>query len=115
MSRSLEPESFLPLTPSSFHILVALGEGERHGYAIKQAVEERSRGQVNLGPGNLYGTLKRLLEDELIEESPQQEEGGRQRRYRLTPLGRQVAALETRWLAALVRWARSSRLIREAE
>lgn len=115
MKQTIEPESFLPLTPSSFHILLALGEGERHGYAIKQSVEKRTGGKVNLGPGNLYGTLKRLLEDELIEESPQQDGNERQRCYRLTPLGRRVAALETRRLAALVEWARSSRLIEEAE
>lgn len=115
MKQTTEPESFLPLTPSSFHILLALGEGERHGYAIKQSVEERTGGRIKLGPGNLYGTLKRLLEAELIEESPLPAEAERQRRYRLTPMGRRVAALETRRLAALVEWARSSRLIEGAE
>ena len=62
------PETFLPLTPAVFHILVSLGEGERHGYAIMQEVAKRSGGAVRLGPGTLYGAISRLLKDGLIEE-----------------------------------------------
>ena len=100
---------FLPLTPAIAHILLALAEGDRHGYAIMQEVE-RITGGTRMGPGTLYGTVKRLLAAGLIEES---EEGGggpqdeRRRYYRLTKLGRQVLEAETRRLAVLLGAARA--------
>src|SRR5690349_16008284 len=62
-----EPEAWLPLTPAMFHILLALADKDRHGYEIMREVEERSAGEVRVGPGTLYGSIKRMLNDELIE------------------------------------------------
>src|SRR2546426_10391448 len=84
------PESVLPLTPAVFHILIALGDGEAHGYAIMQDVAEKSGGTVRLGPGTLYGAVNRLLKDGLIEESEERPDpemdDTRRRYYRLTHL-----------------------------
>jgi len=63
------PGDFLPLTPAVFHVLLALADGERHGYAIMQEVAASTGGQIKMGPGTLYGTIKRLLEIRLLEES----------------------------------------------
>jgi len=108
-------EAHLPLTPPTFHILLALLDGERHGYAIMREVGERTEGSVRLGPGTLYGSLKRLLHAGLVEEGaerPDPESGGERRRYyRLTGLGIAVARAEARRLEALVRAAREKRLI----
>jgi len=102
-------EAYLPLPPGTFHILVALADGERHGYAIMK--------DVGLGPGTLYGSLKRLLEAGLVEESgerPDPERGDERRRYyRLTPLGLSVVRAEARRLDAMVRSARRKKLIGE--
>ena len=109
-------EDFLPLSPPVFHILLALAEGEAHGYAIMQDVSRRSDGVVRLGPGTLYGAIGRMLEDGLIEESearPDPEmDDSRRRYYRLTHLGGDVLATETRRLSVLVRAARASKTIR---
>jgi len=111
------PETFLPLTPAVFHILVSLGEGERHGYAIMQEVAKRSGGAVRLGPGTLYGAISRLLKDGLIEESKERPDpeidDTRRRYYRLTHLGARVLAAETKRMRDLVRLARSTRVVRE--
>ena len=105
------PESFLPLTPVAFEILLALADGERHGYSILQEVESRSGGAVSLHAGTLYRALARLLESDLIEElreSPDPSSGDERRRYyRLTKLGRQVALAETTRLEALAVDART--------
>src|SRR5215472_1646803 len=88
----------LPLTPAVFHILLALADGERHGYAIMQEVTKTTQGQIKMGPGTLYGTIKRLLEARLIEESnrrPDPElDDERRRYYQLTGIGRQVVRAE---------------------
>jgi DNA-binding PadR family transcriptional regulator len=109
------PESFLPLTPATFQILKALLDGERHGYAIMQEVAERSEGSVRLGPGTLYGSLKRLLEIGLIAESGERvdpdTDDERRRYYRLTKLGLSTARAEARRLEQLVRVARRKKLI----
>jgi DNA-binding PadR family transcriptional regulator len=109
------PESHLPLPPATFQILVALVDGERHGYAIMREVAERTEGAVRLGPGTLYGTLKRLLEAGLVGEGgekPDPDMGDERRRYyRLTELGLSVARAEARRLEAMVRAARSKKLI----
>ena len=117
--KSTEPpvDSILPLTPAVFHILIALADGETHGYAIMQEVSRRSGGSVRLGPGTLYGAISRLLEDGLIEESDERPDpemdDTRRRYYRLTNFGGRVLAAETERLAGLVRAARSTKVIRK--
>ena len=107
------PESFLPVPPATFHILLALADGELHGYAIMQDVAQRSDGAVRLGPGTLYGALKRLLEARLVEEAGERADEGDERRryYRLTNLGVAVARAEVHRLDAIVRAARRKKLI----
>ena len=105
-----------PLNHSEFHILLALADGERHGYGIMQEVAARSAGTVRLGPGTLYGAIKRMLATGLIEESarrPIAKNDDQRRRcyYRLTRFGRTVAAEEAQRLAALVRVAETKRLV----
>ena len=94
------PEAYLPLPPATFHILLALADGQRHGYAIMKEVAARSEGAVRLGPGTLYGALKRLLEAGLVEEGGERadpEMGDERRRYyRLTEFGLSVARAEAR-------------------
>jgi DNA-binding PadR family transcriptional regulator len=110
-----EPESFLPLTPAIFHILLALAGGEHHGYGIMQEVDAGTDGQLKLGPGTLYGSIKRLLADGLIEESDERPDPAlddqRRRYYRLTEWGRRVAAAEAGRLERLVAEARAKRLL----
>jgi DNA-binding PadR family transcriptional regulator len=112
-----EAEEFLPLTPAVFHILVALGNGEAHGYAIMQDVLSRTAGTVRLSPGTLYGAVGRLLEEHLIEESDERPDptmdDTRRRYYRLTKLGGRVLAAETSRLSHMVRSARATRIIRK--
>jgi DNA-binding PadR family transcriptional regulator len=105
-----------PLNHSEFHILLALADGERHGYGIMREVEARSTGTTRLGPGTLYGAIKRMLAAGLIEESanrPIAKYDDQRRRcyYRLTRLGRTVATEEAERLAALVRVAEAKRLV----
>jgi DNA-binding PadR family transcriptional regulator len=107
-----------PLTPAVFHILLALADEERHGYGIMQEVADRTERQVILGPGTLYGTIKRLLADGLIEESGERPDpeidDQRRRYYRLTTLGRRAASAEARRLAQLVRVSRRKHLLEGA-
>jgi DNA-binding PadR family transcriptional regulator len=108
---SPEPEAQLPLTPAVFHILLALADQDRHGYAIILDIAERTAGAMRLGTGTLYTAISRLLEQGLIEEPDERpaadEDDERRRYYRLTPYGRDVANAEARRLAALVKMARS--------
>lgn len=115
MARSMDPDDLLPLTPSVFHILVALSEGERHGYAIMRQVAADTDGSLQLGPGTLYGCLHRMLATGLVEESdwrpdPQLDDE-RRRYYRITPLGKRVVRAEARRLAAAVAAAHAHRLL----
>lgn len=113
-SRKRSPEEFLPLSPASFHILLALVDGEQHGYAIMRAVAVATEGAVRLGPGTLYRVLSALLAGHLIEEvSPKKPnaEDERRRYYRLTPLGLRVVSEDARRLAAAVDIARAKRLV----
>ena len=109
------PEALLPLTPATFQILLALVDDERHGYAIMTEVAERSEHAVKLGPGTLYGTLKRLLQSGLVEESDERadpESGDERRRYyRITRNGMSVARAEARRLESVVRAARHKKLL----
>jgi DNA-binding PadR family transcriptional regulator len=108
---STEPRSFLPLPQAQFHVLVALTAGDRHGYAIMGAVERSSGGVVRMGPATLYGTLRKLVEHDLVEESdrrPSTDDDARRRYYRLTGLGRTVCRAEADRLAALVTITRSN-------
>lgn len=107
-------DRFLPLSAVWFEILLALAGGDRHGYAVMQAVDLRSGGAVSLHPGSLYRALARLLEDGLIAEldaRPVEGDDERRRYYRLTPLGRAVASAEARRLETLVAAARASALL----
>jgi DNA-binding PadR family transcriptional regulator len=109
------PESQLPLTPATFQILMSLVDGELHGYAIMKEVEASTDGDVRLGPGTLYGSLKRLLEGGLVAEGAERADPAmgdeRRRYYRLTKFGLSVAQAEARRLDAVVRSARQKRLI----
>jgi DNA-binding PadR family transcriptional regulator len=110
-------EDFLPLRPVEFDILLALGDGERHGYAIMQEALRRSDGEVQLEPGTLYRALRRMREAGLVTETTGRgQDGGDERRryYRLTALGRRVAAAEAQRMAGLVIAARARGLLGKA-
>src|SRR5579863_3163575 len=102
-----KPETYLPLKTNWFHILLSLAGGEQHGYGIMQEVLERTGGKVRLWPATLYGSIKRLTEADLIQESnhrPEPElDDARRRYYRLTALGRRVLDAECERLQDLVR------------
>jgi DNA-binding PadR family transcriptional regulator len=107
-------DGFLPLHAFTFHILLSLTQGERHGYGIIQDVHERTDGAVRLSAGALYRTIARLLEQGLIVEPAKRtaaSDDPRRRYYRLTTLGRAVTQAETNRLARLVRLARGSGLV----
>ena len=113
--KPLEPNDFLPLSNLSFHVLLALGEGAAYGYAIGKDVEQRSGGKLKPTTGGLYQALKRLGEDGLIEQAPEEAERGadaRRQYFRLTGLGRRVAGFETHRLNRLVAFAREKDLYR---
>jgi DNA-binding PadR family transcriptional regulator len=103
--------SLLPLPLATFHILVALAEGDRHGYAIIQDVAARTGGKVRLSAGTLYRSIQRMVEDGLIVEARErpapEEDDERRRYYRITPFGSAVARAEARRLSELVRLART--------
>ncbi len=116
MTTERSAESFLPLKPRIFlMLLVLVQEGPRHGYGLKEEVLRRTDGRLNLGPGTLYRTIQSMLGDGLTEEvakSPDAKVGDERRRnYRITALGRQVVAAEARRLQQLVELARDERLI----
>src|SRR5579885_3298960 len=117
MPRKPDPASQLPLTPVVLHILLALSDGERHGYAIAQEVESTTNGQVRMGPGTLYGSIQRLLASSLIEETQMRKRAAdddeRRRYYRMTTFGRRVLEMELARLADVVRLARSRDLLRD--
>ncbi len=109
-----EIADFLPLTAPVFRILLALSEGERHGYAILQEIESKSDGAVSLGTGTLYTAIKRMLASGLIERTQSQlkpeQDDERRRYYRITTLGRRVAAAEAARMDSLVGLARTKRV-----
>lgn len=104
-----QPADLTPLSPAFFHILLSLGEGERHGYALKREIALRTGGKMKLGPGVLYGSINRMLELGLIEESDERPDphldDERRRYYRITPYGRTVAQAEAARMRELVQLA----------
>src|SRR5215467_2239040 len=105
-------DALLPLPLPIFHMLLALREGERHGYALKREILHRTGGKLNLGSGALYGSINKMLEQGLIEESEERPDSHlddeRRRYYRITPLGRRAAEGEAARLRKLVELAESS-------
>jgi DNA-binding PadR family transcriptional regulator len=110
MPRDPDPASFLPLPPATFHILLAVADEDRHGYAIIQDVAARTANELKLSAGTLYRSVQRMLEQGLIVEPRERPEPDmddeRRRYYRITEFGRKVAEAEARRLAQLVRMAR---------
>jgi DNA-binding PadR family transcriptional regulator len=109
--------ALVPLPPATFHILLALADQERHGYAIIQDVEERTDGELRMSAGTLYRSIQRMLEQDLIVEvtkRPAADDDSRRRYYRITPFGTLVARAEMRRLTQLVRLARARGLTPEA-
>lgn len=115
VKKQTDPEVLLPLRPSVFHILLALSDGDLHGYGIMQEIAEHTAGQIKLGPGTLYGAIKRLLSDGLIveaEERPDPElDDERRRYYRLTDFGQKVLRAEVQRISKMVSVAQRKRLI----
>jgi DNA-binding PadR family transcriptional regulator len=109
--KSPSPESFLPLPAATFHILMAVAEEDRHGYAIIQDVAARTGGELKLSAGTLYRSIQRMLEQGLLietEERPDPEfDDERRRYYRITPFGAAVAKAEATRMSKLVKWARA--------
>src|SRR6266446_6941067 len=113
MKRTQAPKDLLPLTPAVFHILLALVDEERHGYGIMLDVARQTKDTLQLGPGTLYGCLKRMLAAGLVEESDERPDPGledERRYYRITDLGRRVVRGEAERLAAALLAARAKRL-----
>lgn len=108
----------LPLKPVAFQILMSLADGERHGYGITQDIASRTAARMRIEPGNLYRSLRTMLDDRLIEESERRPapdlDDQRRRYYRITPFGRRVAAAETARLEALVIEAKGKRWVRRS-
>jgi DNA-binding PadR family transcriptional regulator len=106
-----DPSGLLPLPVATFHILVAVADQDRHGYAIMQDVAQRTDGALKLSPGTLYGSIRRMLEDGLIVEvsgrERPREDDERRRYYRITPLGRAAAQAEASRLTTLLRQAKA--------
>jgi DNA-binding PadR family transcriptional regulator len=119
MKRPLEPDSFLPLKPHWFHVLLSLADSDQHGYGIMQEVLLRTDGKIKLWPATLYGTLKRLTDEDLIAESGDRpapdRDDARRRYYRLTRLGRRVLNAECRRLENLVSVIRTKRGVKPVE
>jgi DNA-binding PadR family transcriptional regulator len=115
MANTNVPRTLLPLTPPVFHILLALSDRERHGYSIMQEVAMQTAGQLRLGPGTLYGCLKRMLRAGLVEESDERPDpeldDQRRRYYRMTDFGRRVVREEAHRLDTAVSAARARKLL----
>lgn len=116
MPPRIDIESLLPLKPVALQVLLSLADGERHGYAITQDIAGRTSARMQLEPGNLYRSLRTMLDDGWIEESGRRPapdlDDERRRYYRITPLGRRVAAAEIARLEALVAEAKARKWVR---
>jgi DNA-binding PadR family transcriptional regulator len=112
-----QPQSFLPLPAATFHILMAVTEEDRHGYAIIQDVAARTGGELKLSAGTLYRSIQRMLEQGLIVETQERPapdlDDERRRYYRITPLGSAVAKAEATRMSKMVKWARAMGLAPE--
>ena len=110
------PEDLLPLPAAQLHILMALADGEKHGYAVMREVESMTEGEVTMGPGTLYGAIKKMLNAGLVQETDQRPDpeidDERRRYYRMTGLGARVLDAETARLERLVRTAHAKRGLR---
>ena len=110
-----DTEPYLPLTPAMFHVLLALADGEKHGYAIMKDVAQRTQGKVRLSAGTLYGIIGRLLSDGLIVEARQRPapalDDERRRYYQLSEFGRRVAVAEAERMEETLALARAKRLV----
>jgi DNA-binding PadR family transcriptional regulator len=115
MTSQKNPEKLLPLTPAVFHILLALADGNKHGYGIMREISERTGGQMRVGPGTLYGSIKRMLEQGLIEEAEERPDpeldDERRRYYRLTDFGQKLVVAESGRLRQLLSIAQGKRLL----
>lgn len=115
MKPTSNPEGFLPLSPAVFHILLALADGERHGYSIMQEIEQQTGGTLRIGATTLYRSIKQMLEAGLITEVAERPDpvldDERRRYYRLTTLGQQVASAEARRLEQALNVARHKALL----
>jgi DNA-binding PadR family transcriptional regulator len=117
IDRETEIDRHLPLPAAVFHILIALGESDKHGYAVMQEVADRTGGRVRMSPGTLYGSIRKMLDEGLIEEiflrgaRASAKEDERRRYYRVTKFGRAVAAAEAARLSALLHDARVAGLV----
>jgi DNA-binding PadR family transcriptional regulator len=114
-AKAVEVEALLPLTPPVFHILLALADEERHGYGIMQDVADQTNDKLQLGPGTLYGCLKRMLAAGMVEESDERPDpemdDERRRYYRMTPLGQRAVRAEAERLAGAVTAAKARRML----
>lgn len=115
MKLTSNPEEMLPLSPAVFHILLALADGERHGYSIMQEIEQQTVGKLRIGATTLYRSIKQMLEVGLIAEVDERPDPAlddeRRRYYRLTSLGQQVAGAEARRLEQTLNVARHKALL----
>jgi DNA-binding PadR family transcriptional regulator len=110
-----DPRTQLPLTAVVLHILLALADGELHGYAIAAEIEAATSGEVRTGPGTLYGSIQRMLDADLIEEVARKraaDDDARRRYYRATAFGRRVLSLEVERLEQVVQLAHAKRVLR---
>ncbi len=115
MGKKKAIESYLPLTPAVFHVLLSLAGGEKHGYVISKEIARRTNNEVRLSAGTLYGIIKRLLEDGFIEESEDRPDFSlddqRRRYYRLTKLGCALAGAEAERMERVIAMARATRVL----
>ena len=117
MTHRVDADSYLPLTPAMFQVLVALADGDKHGYAVIKEVRRRTNDKVNLGAGTLYAIVKRLLADGLIDECDERPDPAlddeRRRYYRLTKDGRAVAQAEARRLEEVLDQAKAKLFVKK--
>ncbi len=115
----VDPARHLPLTPAMLHVLIALADRERHGYAILKEIKRRTDDRVELSAGTLYGVIRRLYSDGMIEESDERPDPDlddeRRRYYRLTEFGRRVVAAEAERMESVLQMVRAKNLMRGTE
>jgi DNA-binding PadR family transcriptional regulator len=114
-TRRRSAEDVLPISPIALQVLLAIADGDRHGYAIRKEIERRTDGQIALGTSSLYAVLKRLLAEGLVEEAPERPapalDDERRRYFRLTPFGRRAAVAELKRLETVLAHGRAKRLL----